>query len=70
MVTEWTGMKGNDVNIGVDILCRASLSEEFEGRSGQYYDNDNGRFAPMHAGGQTPSDQAALVAALDGMIEH
>ncbi len=69
MVTEWTGMKGNDVNIGVDILCRAALSEEFDGRSGEYFDNDSGQFAPMHSAGQDLAAQAALAAALDEMLE-
>jgi len=64
MVTEGFSMAGNDVNQGVDILLRAALSDEFEGRSGEYFDNDSGRFAPMHPAGQDATDQAALMAAI------
>ncbi len=49
MVKEGFGVAGNDLNIGADILVRASLSEEFADRSGEYFDNDSNRFAPAHA---------------------
>ena len=48
MVREGFGTSGNDLNIGVDILCRAALSDEFTTASGQYFDNDNGQFARPH----------------------
>ncbi len=68
MVTEGFGMAGNDVNQGVDILMRAALSNEFDGRSGEYFDNDSGRFAPMHAAGIGAENQAALVRAMDRLL--
>lgn len=48
MVKEAYGVAGNDLGIGADILCRAALSDEFAGASGQYFDNDAGRFSPPH----------------------
>lgn len=44
MVKEAYGMSGKDINIGVDILIRASLSDEFKDESGKYFDNDIGEF--------------------------
>ncbi|MEP1354189.1 MAG: SDR family NAD(P)-dependent oxidoreductase [Tateyamaria sp.] len=52
MVKEGFGIAGNDMQIGADILIRASLSGEFSGKSGQYFDNDTGSFALPHAAAQ------------------
>jgi len=49
MVREGFGVTGGDIRIGADILNRAALSEEFASASGQYFDNDAGRFAAPHA---------------------
>ena len=49
MVKEGFGVAGGDIRIGADILTRAALSEEFESASGQYFDNDVGRFASPHS---------------------
>lgn len=54
MVKEGFGMDGNDINIGIDVLVRASLSEEFSDASGQYFDNDLGRFSQPHADASDP----------------
>lgn len=51
MVKEGFGVTGNDLSIGAEILARAALSEEFEGKSGAYFDNDTGRFADPHPDG-------------------
>lgn len=48
MVKEGFGMAGNDITIGSDILVRAALSDEFIGKSGQYFDNDAKQFALPH----------------------
>ena len=45
MVKEGFGIDGNDLNIGADILIRASLSPEFAEATGRYFDNDSGAFA-------------------------
>lgn len=48
MVKEGFNMAGNDVGIGVDILCRLALDDEFATASGQYFDNDSGKFSAPH----------------------
>ncbi|MEL6607882.1 MAG: SDR family NAD(P)-dependent oxidoreductase, partial [Pseudomonadota bacterium] len=68
MVKEGFGVSGNDVGIGVDILHRAALSAEFDGRSGAYFDNDAGRFADPHPYALNPDARADLMAELDRMI--
>jgi len=49
MVKEGFGIPGKDIRIGVDILVRAALSDEFADASGKYFDNDSGQFSPPHA---------------------
>ena len=48
MVKEGFGVAGGDIRIGADILVRAALSDEFATASGQYFDNDKGRFSSPH----------------------
>lgn len=48
MVKEGFGLAGNDLNIGADILVRASLSDEFSDSSGKYFDNDSKTFSTPH----------------------
>lgn len=65
MVREGFGTSGNDLNIGVDILTRAALSDEFAQASGRYFDNDAGRF-----GNRYPDAMAAEVAeVIDAMVD-
>lgn len=70
MVREGLGVAGSDVGIGADILCRAALSQEFADASGQYFDNDSGRFAAPHRDAADPVKVAAVVAAIDKQIAH
>lgn len=65
MVREGFGTAGNDLNIGVDILIRAALSDEFANASGRYFDNDSGQFAPPHP----DAADAAKVAAVTAIIQ-
>lgn len=48
MVKEGFGVAGSDIAIGAEILMRAALSDDFAGATGEYFDNDSGRFAPPH----------------------
>lgn len=48
MVREAFSVDGRDVRIGAEILIRGALSDEFKTASGNYFDNDSGRFAPPH----------------------
>lgn len=68
MVKEGWGGSDNDVGIGADILVRAALSPEFEGRTGQYYDNDSRRFAPPHEDGLNPQKIKSVVEGISSTL--
>ena len=69
MVKEGFGVAGNDLSIGVDILLRAALSEEFASRSGQYFDNDSGRFSNPHPDGLNDRKIDELMNSVDAMVQ-
>lgn len=48
MVRDGFGVPGKDLRIGADILTRLALDETYATASGQYFDNDAGRFASPH----------------------
>ncbi len=48
MVKMAYGRKGFDLNIGADILYKASISKEFDNANGKYYDNDIEMFSRAH----------------------
>lgn len=62
MVKLGWGGSNNSVSIGAEILVKAALDESFEGRSGEYFDNDSGHFAPPHPEGL---DAAKIKAVID-----
>ena len=68
MVREGFGTSGNDLNIGVDILTRAALSDEFANASGKYFDNDSGRFASPHADAANAAKVASVIAIIEAQI--
>lgn len=68
MVKEGFGMEGNNIRIGADILIRAALSDEFASASGDYFDNDLGRFALPHADVQNVEKCEAVVGLIEEMI--
>ena len=68
MVREAYGMQGKDIGIGADILTRAALSDEFASASGQYFDNDRGRFAVSHPDALDPAKVAQMMDALEGLV--
>ncbi len=70
MVKEGFGVPGKDITIGVDILVRAALSDEFGARSGAYFDNDAQRFAEPHPAGRDEGACAAVVAAVEAVIDR
>jgi len=68
MVREGFGQAGADIGIGVDILLRAALSDEFADASGAYFDNDARRFADPHPDARDPRKCAAVVAAIEAAV--
>jgi len=68
MVKEGFGVAGGDIGIGADILCRAALDDEFAAASGQYFDNDSGRFADPHGDALDAGKAADVVRAIEKVI--
>ena len=68
MVKEAFGIAGGDIRIGADILTRAALSEEFETASGQYFDNDSGRFASPHPDALNPQKSEQILHAIEKVL--
>jgi len=68
MVKEGFGVAGGDIGIGADILCRAALDDEFAAASGQYFDNDSGRFADPHGDALDAGKAADVVWAIEKVI--
>lgn len=69
MVKEGFGMAGKDLAIGVDILVRAALSDEFAAASGQYFDNDSGQFASPHPDALNAQKSAQVVQAIETILD-
>lgn len=68
MVKEGFGMAGNDLRIGVEILIRAALTDEFATASGKYFDNDSGQFAAPHSDAMDPAKSAGIVHAIEVVL--
>ncbi len=68
MVKEGFGVAGADIGIGADILIRAALTDEFADVSGQYYDNDNRRFADPHPDALDAKKSQDVVSAIEGAL--
>lgn len=64
MVKKGWGGSDNDVGICADILVRAALSNEFSGRSGDYFDNDSRSFSPPHTEGLDDRKIKTVVSAI------
>ena len=65
-----SGIAGNDIDIGADILIRAALSSEFASASGLYFDNDTGKFAPPHRDASDPLLVGKVVDAISSCINE
>ncbi|MES9969221.1 MAG: SDR family NAD(P)-dependent oxidoreductase [Candidatus Thiodiazotropha sp.] len=68
MVKEGFGMAGKDIRIGVDILVRAALSDEFADASGKYFDNDAGRFGSPHPDALDARKSEQLLQAMEEVL--
>ncbi len=70
MVKEAYGMAGGDVQIGVDILCSLSLDNEHAAHSGDYFDNDAGRYASPHPDANNVGKNNAIVSAIEDTVDR
>lgn len=69
MVKEAFGVAGKDILIGAEILTRAALTDEFAASSGQYFDNDKGRFASPHPDALDPQKCEEIVGIIEEILE-
>ena len=68
MVKQGFGVAGNDIGIGAEILMRAALADEFATASGQYFDNDSGRFASPHPDALDPQKSEKVARAIEAIL--
>ncbi|WP_114011748.1 SDR family NAD(P)-dependent oxidoreductase [Cohaesibacter intestini] len=68
MVREGFGTSGNDLNIGVEILTRAALSDDFATASGLYFDNDSGQFVAPHPDASNAEKAARIIEGIKAEI--
>ena len=68
MVKEAYGSDGKDIRIGAETLTRLALEEEFASASGQYFDNDSGRFASPHPDALDPNKSSDVVKAIEAFL--
>jgi len=69
MVKDAFGVAGGDIKIGADILCRAALSDEFATASGQYFDNDLGRFSSPHPDALNDQKSQEVVSVIESVLD-
>ncbi|MEQ8357791.1 MAG: SDR family NAD(P)-dependent oxidoreductase [Kiloniellaceae bacterium] len=68
MVKQAFGVAGGDIRIGAEILCRAALADDFAAMSGQYFDNDSGRFAAPHPDALDARKSQEIVRAIETIL--
>ncbi len=68
MVKEGFGVAGGDIRVGAEILCRAALADDFADASGQYFDNDQGRFAAPHADALDAEKSQAVLRTIEAVL--
>ena len=70
MVKEGFGIAGKDMQIGVDILCRAALDAEFADASGRYFDNDIGSFSQPNPAALDAKHAGDVMQALEECVKR
>ncbi|MEM9136696.1 MAG: SDR family NAD(P)-dependent oxidoreductase [Cyanobacteria bacterium P01_F01_bin.42] len=68
MVKQAFGIPGGDIRVGAKILTRLALEDEFADVSGEYFDNDLGRFNAPHADALDAQKVQAVVECIENII--
>lgn len=72
MVKDGFGVAGHDIRVGADILVRATLDDDFVAQClqspGRYFDNDARQFAAPHTDALDQQKVAALMQAIETLI--
>lgn len=70
MVEQAYGVAGGNLQIGADILVKSVLSDEFDNKSGLYFDNDIGKFTTPHQDATNAKKIAQITEAIEGFIHQ
>lgn len=68
MVKEGFGVAGQDIDIGAEILVRMALEYGLDGHSGDYFDNDKGKFSPPHPDGMNLQKSEKITEVIEGIL--
>ena len=68
MVKEAYGVNGKDIQIGACILSDLALSDQYKNNSGQYFDNDSGKFARPHPDALDTQKNQQVVNVIEAML--
>lgn len=69
MVKQAYGVDSGDLSIGADILCKATLTDEFANTSGQYFDNDIGQFTRPHPDALNSQKCREIVSVIEAVLK-
>ncbi len=70
MVKNAYNMQGVDINFGVDILEKATLSDEFNDANGKYFDNDRGAFSNAHPDAYNKQIIEKVISTMESIIKE
>lgn len=68
MVKDNFGIAGSDISIGARVVSRLACGEGDDAFSGEYFDNDIGRFSEPHPDGLDSEKNQALVRAIENKL--
>ena len=68
MVKEAYGSEGKDIGIGSEILTRLAIATEYADCTGNYFDNDIGKFGPPHPDALNPLKNRQIIDVMDAML--
>ena len=68
LVMDAYGSARAGVDVGAEIVTQAALSDAFEDASGQYFDNDEGRFAAPHPDALHPARAKQVVGTIEEVL--
>ncbi len=68
MVKEGFGVAGSDLSIGAEILSKMVLDDDVLSHSGDYFDNDAGRFSSPHPAGLDKLKSEQIIEAIETVI--
>lgn len=70
MVKEAFGVPGKDIGIGAGILSRLALQPDLAKHTGEYFDNDAGRFNSPHPDALDKRKVAEVMAAIESLLPN